>query len=59
MESAKIITDAKITMLPAGDKKTDQFSRFIPEADAHRVRVEVPAPDDGKPAIFEGSVLAK
>lgn len=42
-----------------GDKKTDQFSRFIPDADAHKVRVEVPAPDGGQPAIFEGSMPAK
>jgi hypothetical protein len=59
VEFAKVITDAKITTLLDGGKETDQFSRFIPEADAHTVRVEVPAPDGGNPAIFEGSVQAK
>ncbi|WP_028265948.1 hypothetical protein [Arthrobacter sp. MA-N2] len=57
LESATLISNAKITTLLDGDKKTDQFSRFIPATGGGKVRVQIPAPDGGKSAIFEGSVL--
>jgi hypothetical protein len=57
LESATLISNADITMLVEGEKEAAQFSRFIPAADGGKVRVQVPAPDGGDPAIFEGSVL--
>jgi len=57
LEPATPISNANITAMLDGDKKSDQFSRFIPATEGGKVRIQVPAPDGGQPAIFEGSMV--